>query len=97
MANASRNAQMLQLAQARQGDEAALAGIIARMMPVLNAAAARAACPGLEFEATGRYLPCTCAAPCRTFDTIVQTEMCIRDSFQKRGYPHCRDKLQTTF
>lgn len=50
MANASRNAQMLQLAQARQGDEAALAGIIARMMPVLNAAAARAACPGLEFE-----------------------------------------------
>ena len=47
MANASRNAQMLQLAQARQGDEAALAGIIARMMPVLNAAAARAACPGL--------------------------------------------------
>ena len=50
MANASRSAQMAQLAQARQGDEAALAGIIARMMPVVNAAAARAVCPGLEFE-----------------------------------------------
>ena len=49
MANASRSAQMAQLAQARQGDEAALAGIIARMMPVVNAAAARAVCPGLEF------------------------------------------------
>lgn len=50
MANASRSAQMAQLAQARQGDEAALAGIIARMMPVVNAVAARAVCPGLEFE-----------------------------------------------
>ena len=50
MGDSSRCVDMLTLAKARQGDEAALAGIIAKMMPMLNAAAARAVCPGLEFE-----------------------------------------------
>ena len=39
-----------QLALCRAGDEQAIAGLIARLMPVLRAAAARGVCPGLEFE-----------------------------------------------
>lgn len=38
------------VALAREGDESALAAVIAREMPVIRAAAARAACPGLEFD-----------------------------------------------
>lgn len=50
MGDSSRCVDMPLLVKAKQGDEAALAGIIAKMMPMLNAVAARAVCPGLEFE-----------------------------------------------
>ena len=36
--------------RSRGGDEAALAALITRMMPVIRAAAAHVVCPGLEFE-----------------------------------------------
>lgn len=40
----------VQLAKARAGDETALAGLIAREMPVIRACAGRAVCPGLAFD-----------------------------------------------
>ena len=39
-----------QLAALRAGDEAALAGVIAHMMPVIRQGASLCICPGLEFE-----------------------------------------------
>ena len=43
--------EILQLVErARSGDEAALAALITRFMPAIRAAAARAVCPGLDFD-----------------------------------------------
>lgn len=39
-----------QLNAVRAGDEAALAGLIARQMPMIRASAKRAVCPGLAFD-----------------------------------------------
>ncbi len=39
-----------ELALCRKGDEQAIAGLIAREMPAIRAAAARSICPGLEFD-----------------------------------------------
>lgn len=38
------------LQRARQGEEAALASLIARMMPAIRSGAAACVCPGLDFE-----------------------------------------------
>ena len=38
------------LARARAGQEAAVAAVLTHMMPMLRRAAARAVCPGLEFD-----------------------------------------------
>ena len=38
------------LARARAGQEAAVAAVLTHMMPLLRRAAARAVCPGLEFD-----------------------------------------------
>ncbi len=40
----------LQIEQARQGDEASLAAIIARLLPCIHVQAAKASCPGLDTE-----------------------------------------------
>ncbi len=40
----------IQIEQARQGDEQALAALIARQMPRIRALAAKAVCPGLDFD-----------------------------------------------
>ena len=39
-----------QIEQVKQGDEQALAAIIAKQMPMIRALAARAVCPGLDFD-----------------------------------------------
>lgn len=40
----------VQIEQARNGDEQALAALIARQMPRIRALAAKAVCPGLDFD-----------------------------------------------
>ncbi|MEG2165539.1 MAG: sigma factor, partial [Ruthenibacterium sp.] len=39
-----------EIEQAKRGDEPALAGLIAKLMPAMRSYAARAVCPGLDFE-----------------------------------------------
>ncbi|MEG0911060.1 MAG: sigma-70 family RNA polymerase sigma factor [Ruthenibacterium sp.] len=41
---------LLEIEKAKCGDEQALAGLIAKMMPAMRSYAARAICPGLDFE-----------------------------------------------
>ena len=43
----------MQIEQARNGDEQAIAGLIARQMPQIRSLAAKAVRPGLDFDDAG--------------------------------------------
>lgn len=79
------------VAQARQGQDGALAAVIAKMLPVIHGAAGRAVCPGLDFDDAvqegliGLFhamqaFDCTAAASFKTYGSV-----CIQNAISSAG------------